>query len=211
MFKKNPEKYRGSTVIILSVFILLLIVVQFAMTLIPCVPVEKYETQYIDHVETKVNVGTTMFTIAEVMFDKADTVTDWRQGDPNYSWNFTLNGYADMIAYATGLGITVVIMSLISLKCFATHIVSVVWAVWAPISWYSARIWEMANQPVADTIYTVTLITLFAGAALVFVRTGLYLYHRFFVPFVNWRKADKAWKAEYEAALAAEKAEVAAN
>lgn len=197
MFKKHPEKYRGPAVYILSVIIILLIAVQFYFTTIPCIPLENAKKE-----------TTEIYSMTDFMYTETYDITRLLQKifKDNY---FSINPYADMIAFANGLGIAVVVMSLISLKCFATHIVSMVWAFWAPYHWMTNKIWELATEPVAKTIYTVTQVTLFLGAALVIARTVIYLVYRFVIPFFKWRKATAEWRVEYEAALAAEAAEKA--
>ena len=212
MFAKNPEKYRGTVVKILSVLIMVLIAVQFYVTLLPCVPVDKYEkrTNPETKEEERILVDSKNFTIAEVIFSETDTVTNWIKSSPDVEWTFSINPYADMIAYATGLGITVIIMTLISLKCFATHIVSMVWAIWAPLAWYSSKIWELATMPVVDTIRTVTTVTLLIGSILVVIRTVIYLTYRFIIPFFKWKKQHDEWEERYFDALDAEEAATAA-
>ncbi len=193
MFKKHPETYRGTVCVILSVLVIALFLVQFYFITVPSVPIKNWKTEEIEN-----------YSMAEVMFTKTDDITELFK--KLEGWQFSINPYADMTAYAIALGIATTVMSLISLKCFATHIVSVIYAFWSISAWSNSKIWEIATLPIGATIHNVINITMWISMVLIVARTVIYLVYRFAIPFVKWRKATNEWKVIYEEAKAAEAA-----
>lgn len=189
MKKNNAAKIAVKA---LSLVIILLIVAQFYLTLTPCIPLHEGE-----------------YSLTDIMWTKTDEMAKLFKRHV-FGNKFNINAYSDNIALACALGLTTVVMSIVTTKCVATHIISLLFAVWAPIAYSITKVWDVATLPAAADIRSTSMTLFLICGAVILIRTVIWAVDRFVIPFIKWRKATADWREELNAALAEAAAEEAA-
>ncbi len=127
---------------------------------------------------------------------------------------YSINDLIVPLALSFALSLLIILTTLLSWRCLATHVVAVVYVFVSIPAYFTSGYFARANLPPAESVILWSRVLIVVASVFAAIRTGLWIYERYVKAYIKFMKAKDAWKIQLAEAIAAEeaaKAEAAAE
>lgn len=125
---------------------------------------------------------------------------------------YNINEYVVPLALTFALGLVIILTTLLSWRCLATHVVAIAYIVVSIPAYFANDFFSRGNLPAVDSVVLWSRVLIVVTCVLIVIRTALWIYERYIKAYFKFKKAKAEWEVRLAEAIAAEeaaKAEVA--